>query len=113
MFCTNPSFVPFALHNPWIEQAIHGLSYKAWIHALRSAIHGLRKSMLCAQHIHCVLWSWFLRDRLFHLLHHVFGADSTSFAKEVFSTCFKLLFHDLDLEVIIQGLDFKEQLHSN
>ena len=25
---------------------------KAWIHALQSSIHGLRKSMLCAQHIH-------------------------------------------------------------
>ena len=25
---------------------------KVWIHALCSAIHGLRKSMLCAQHIH-------------------------------------------------------------
>ena len=25
---------------------------KVWIHDLRSAIHGLRKSMLCAQHIH-------------------------------------------------------------
>ena len=25
---------------------------EAWIHALRSSIHGLSESMLCAQHIH-------------------------------------------------------------
>ena len=30
---------------------IHGSLRKVWIHALHSAIHGLCKSMLCAQHI--------------------------------------------------------------
>ena len=25
--------------------------HKAWIHALHSAVHEMRKSMLCAQHI--------------------------------------------------------------
>ena len=47
MFCVNLSFAPFTLCNLWIEQAIHGSSYKAWIHALHSTIHGLCKSMLC------------------------------------------------------------------
>ena len=49
--CANPSFAPFTLCNPWIQLAIHGSSYKEWIHTLLSIVHGLRKSVLCAQHI--------------------------------------------------------------
>ena len=32
--------------------AIHGFLRKVWIHRLRSAIHGLRRSTDCAQHRH-------------------------------------------------------------
>ena len=40
-----------SLRDPWIEQTIHGLLCKARIHALGSAIHGLSRSIVCAQHI--------------------------------------------------------------
>ena len=48
----NLYFAHSELRSPWIERTIQGLSRKARIHASRRAIHGLCKSMLCAQHIH-------------------------------------------------------------
>ena len=36
--------------DPWIAHEIHGLSHEVRIHGLRSAIRGLCKSILCAQH---------------------------------------------------------------
>ena len=49
---TNLHFAHCESCNPQIEQTIQGSSRKAWIHALRRAIHRLHKSMLCAQHIY-------------------------------------------------------------
>ena len=54
MDCPNPRFALFGLRYPRNEQTIHGLLHKAWIHALRSYIHELSESMLCAQHIHYI-----------------------------------------------------------
>ena len=44
-------FVLLDMRDPWITRVIHELSRKVRIHSLRSAIRGLRKSILCAQHI--------------------------------------------------------------
>ena len=52
MDCLNPRFAPFGLRDPRNELTIHGLLCEAWIHALRSSIHGLSEYTLCAQHIH-------------------------------------------------------------
>ena len=38
------------LRDPWIEQTIHGLLRKSRVHTLSSAIHGLSRSIFCAQH---------------------------------------------------------------
>ena len=41
-----------ATRDPWITHEIHGLSCEVQTHGLHSAIRGLRKSILCAQHIY-------------------------------------------------------------
>ena len=57
----NLYFAHGELRSPRIERTIQGPSRKARIHASRSAIRGLRKSMLCAQHVHIILVVQFLK----------------------------------------------------
>ena len=63
----NLYFAHSELHSPQIERTIHGLLRKAQIHASCRAIHGLCKSMLCAQHIHYTC----MHMILFNLIHYL------------------------------------------